>query len=276
MVVVPAGSFTMGVPDGEEAAEGVVVRGQAQPQLRVTLSQPFALGKYPVTRGQFLAFVTATGHQAGNSCWQITQVSGGARWTWQDRPGATWREPGIPQTADDPVVCVAWHDARAYVAWLSQRTGQRYRLPSEAEWEYAARAGTSGPRWWNGARDQACAYANVRDLTLAISLRQSDGTFFQCIDTFDFTAPVGRFPNNPFGLGDMLGNVWQWVEDCWYMNLSGMPQNGTARLSGDCSRRVLRGSSWLSDASSLRAGNRSWDVVGSRAGHMGFRVARTP
>jgi formylglycine-generating enzyme required for sulfatase activity len=275
MVWVPAGGFTMGVPSGEEEREGVPqeFRGRSTPQLRVTVPR-FALGVHTVTRGECLAFAAATGRPVGASCWHFTDIGGG-NWNFRERNGLNWTNPGFSQSGNEPIVCVNWHDASAYAAWLSSRTGRRYRLPSEAEWEYAARAGTPGPRWWGG-REAACAHANVRDFSFAGHYNfQRDSTYFQCADGFAHTAPVGSFPANPFGLRDMLGNVWQWTADCWNPTLSGQPANGAARLTGDCSLRVVRGGAWNSDPGVVRAGFRTWSPPGSRNSNTGFRVART-
>ena len=248
MVLVPAGSFTMGSPASEEGRydnEG--------PVHRVRIPEPFAVGKYEVTRGEFARFVSATGHDTGSSCW--TREGG----KWKNRSGWSWRSPGYSQTERDPAVCVSWEDARSYARWLSGKTGKEYRLLSESEWEYAARAGTTTRYYWGNAIGRNRANCNG------------------CGSRWDNeqTAPVGSFAANGFGLHDMHGNVWEWVEDCWNDDYAGAPSDGSAWESGNCARRVLRGGSWSGDPRYLRAANRGRSDTGFRSGSLGFRVART-
>ena len=187
------------------------------------------------------AFVRATGHQAA----------------------ADWRHPPFPQTDRHPVVNVSWNDAKAYVAWLSQTTERQYRLPSEAEWEYAARAGTATARYWGDRTRDACRYANV------------DDTAHGCEGGYGRTMPVGSFEHNRFGLYDMLGNVWEWTEDCWNGNYDGAPADGSPWLRGNCSRRVMRGGSWGLDPKRIRSANRNYGTTGIWGDIIGFRVARS-
>ncbi len=273
MVRLPAGAFVMGAAPGEEEREGVPqeFRGRSQPQMRISIGYSVAMGKYEVTRGEFAAFAQATGHQAGSSCWGL-----GSDGRWGEQQGLSWRNPGFPQTERDPVVCVSWNDAQAYAEWLRRSTGKAYRLPTEAEWEYAARAGSQRARYWGDGRDGACRHANVADLTLADALRfeKKPEHFFLCPDGYVYTAPVGRFIPNAFGLYDMLGNAWEWVGDCWNENYVGAPGTPAYR-DGDCSRRVARGGGWVNDPHNVRAAGRSGVVTGYRYYVLGFRVART-
>jgi formylglycine-generating enzyme required for sulfatase activity len=190
----------------------------------------------------------------------------------------SWRDPGFPQTDRDPVVNVSATDATAYAAWLSRKTGKAYRLPSEAEWEYAARAGATTARFWGDDRDRtaACGYANVADETLRENFfAQPDrDRFFACDDSYAATSPVGKFHRNGFGLYDMLGNVWQWTADCYSNGYSGAPSDGSAWTTGDCDRRVLRGGSWAAIPRFLRAGTRSRIGTDKRGNDAGFRLAR--
>jgi len=246
LVRIPPGSFTMGSSAAEQQREGIpkAYGDQELPQHAVTIGYAFRMGKYEVTRGEFAAFMQATGHSIVGSC--------------------PWRNPGFGQTDRDPVVCVSWDDARAYVAWLNQTTGKAYRLPSEAEWEYAARARTSTARYWGDGLQDACRYANV------------DESAFKCSDGHRTTAPVGKFLPNDFGLHDMLGNVWEWTADCWTGHYFNAPTNGDARSTGDCTRRVLRGGSWtVGPAHHVRAAYRASDVAAGRFVFVGFRVARS-
>jgi formylglycine-generating enzyme len=274
MVVIPPGSFTMGVPPGEEEREAVPeqFRGRSLPQHRVTIQYSFSLSRHEVTRVQFSAFVQATGHMTGTSC---RTLGDDKRFT--DTPGRDWRNPGFLQTPNDPVVCVSWNDALAYVTWLKRTTGKEYRLPSEAEWEYAARAGSTTARYWGDGRDNACLYGNVSDLTLARrnNLEKQPQFFFPCPDEHLYTAPVGQFRPNAFGLFDMLGNAMEWVGDCWKVNYNGAPTNGSYwAASGDCSSRVVRGGSWNDGPRVLRAGFRIDFAAGYRSHNLGFRVVR--
>lgn len=244
MVVVPAGQFVMGSPAAEPGrydSEG--------PQHTVALRW-FALGRQDVTVRQYAAFVRETGYEPEDCDW----------------PRRTnWHSPGF--LPDAPVVCVSWHDAQAYIAWLNGKVGGSakgpYRLPSEAEWEYAARAGTVTSRWWGEAIGQGKANCNG------------------CGSPWDNRqiAPAGSFAANPFGLYDMLGNAWQWVEDCWNETYQGAPTDGRAWVAGDCAKRVLRGGSWSSLPEFLRSAARNRDDAGNRAhdyaGYAGFRVAMT-
>ena len=250
MVVIPAGGFLMGSPASEQErydSEG--------PQHAVSLRW-FALGRHDVTVDEFAAFVRETGYEPGECNWPR---------------GSTWQSAGFAPA--DPVVCVNWHDAKAYVAWLNRKvrgqspastgTDGPYRLPSEAEWEYAARAGTTTARWWG---DQIGAgHANCNGCGSAWDNRQ--------------LSTVESFPPNPFGLYDMLGNVWQWTEDCWNESYVDAPGDGSPWLSGDCGKRVLRGGSWSNLPRFVRSAARNRDAAANRnfdyAYYVGFRVAMT-
>jgi formylglycine-generating enzyme len=272
MVRIPPGTFLMGAAEHDREGADPKVVALELPQHRVTLRYGFLLGKYEVTRAQFSAFVAATGHAAGDSCYAY-----GSDGKWSDQAGRSWRKPGYPQTEDDPVVCVNWHDAKTYAAWLQRRTGRPYRLPSEAEWEYAARAGAQTVRFWGDGREAACRYANVADLTAANALnwKKEARLIFSCADTYTYTAPVGRFEANAFGLHDMLGNVWEWAEDCGNNSYQGAPTDGSAWVAGECSNRVVRGGSWLNSPRLQRSATRGGDRAGNRTDFIGFRVART-
>lgn len=251
MLSVPSGSFMMGSPAAKEG-----------PQRRVSFGYAFSLAKYEVTRGEFEAFTRTTGYLPPRD----GQVP--------DRPTDHWRRPGFDQTDGHPVVNVTWQDAAAYVAWLRKITGKDYRLPSEAEWEYAARAGTTTARYWGDG--EACGHANVGDLSFAKTLTgiKGDPGLFSCTDGHVFTAPVGSFPANAWGFHDMLGNAQEWVLDCWTEGNAGAPANGDARQDGDCYRRVLRGGSWSSGPDGINVAGRVKELVGYTQFFIGFRVAR--
>ena len=254
LVVVPAGSYMMGSPPGEAGRDG-----DEGPVHRVTLDLPLAVGMYEVTREEYGRFVSATGHASGDSCW--TYKSG----KWKNRSGRHWKKPGFSQGKRHPVVCVSWNDARAYVRWLSRETGETYRLLSESEWEYVARAGTTGP--FHTGATISTKQANYDGNHTYGSGRK--GRFRKK------TTPVGEFPANGFGLYDVHGNVWEWVEDCWNGSYAGAPTDGSAWESGDCSRRVVRGGSWDSLPRYLRSALRLRITTGFRNLSVGFRVART-
>ena len=242
MVVVPAGSFMMGSPESEAGRN--VNEG---PVHRVTIARSFAVGVYEVTFEEWYACVS------GGGCGEYRP------------PNEGWGR------GRRPVMYVSWDDAKAYVEWLSRKTGQEYRLLSESEWEYVARAGTETARYWGENELGQCRYANGLD--------ESAGNFgfrpASCDDGHARTSPVGSYEVNGFGLHDVLGNVSEWVEDCWNESYHGAPVDGSAWEPGDCRSRVLRGGGWYFEPRNLRSANRSWNTIGIRNFIMGFRVART-
>ncbi len=256
MAVLPAGSYRMGSPSYEQGRQE-----NEGPVHEVTIAAPFAIGVYEVTVAEFGRFVDETGYPAGSSC--IT-FDGGA-----DRG---WRNPGFRQNGRHPAACVSWNDARVYAGWLSQKTGEEYRLPSESEWEYAARAGTSAARPWGEGESGQCRHANGAD---ASAKDHPLVRAASCRDEHERAAPVGSFGANGWGLHDMLGNVWEWTEDCWNDSYAGASSDGSAWEFGNCARRVLRGGSWFNEPSYLRAANRGRVTTGVRSSIIGFRVART-
>jgi formylglycine-generating enzyme required for sulfatase activity len=228
MIVIPAGAFTMGSPATEQGrftSEG--------PQHKVTIAKPFAVSKYDVTFADWDACVSVG---------------------------------GCPKAADSdlgrdtkPVINVGWDDAQTYVAWLSKMTGQPYRLLTEAEWEYAARVGTTTPYYWG--EDIGKGNANCSGCGSKWDNQQ--------------TSPVGSFAANQFGLYDMAGNVWQWVQDCYHPDYNGAPSDGSAWASGNCGIRFVRGGSWYFAPQYLRSAFRNWSSAGNRNNGLGFRVGRT-
>ena len=264
LVVVPGGSFMMGSPSGEAGRDD-----DEGPVHRVTISKPLAVGVYEVTVGEFGRFVGETGHVTGDSCWIY---EGGE---WKSRGGRNWRNPGFSQSDAHPVVCVNWEDAQAYVRWLSRETGEDYRLLSESEWEYVARGGTETSRYWGGGASAACRYVNVADRSLKEQYSGWRWKIHECRDGHVHTAPAGSFSPNGYGLYDVLGNVWEWVGDCWNDSYGGAPRDGRAWESGDCSLRVLRGGSWSNEPRSVRSADRGQYPTGFRPILAGFRVAST-
>lgn len=235
MVVVPSGSFLMGSPEGEEAREDI-----EGPQHRVTIAEPFAIGVYEVTFNE----------------WDACVADGGCNGYLPDDEG--WGR------GRRPVINVSWENAQAYLDWLSSSTGMAYRLPSEAEWEYAARAGTTTPFHFGPTISTDQANHNGTDTYGSGQKGVRRGQ----------TVQVGSFPANAFGLHDVHGNVWEWIEDCWNDRYAGAPANGTAWTSGYCGQRVLRGGSWYNDSGDLRSANRYANYTNTLFFSDGFRVAR--
>jgi len=259
MVGIPAGKFVMGSPPSEPGRfdnEG--------PQHVVTI-KAFALGKYDITSQQFLAFLNET-HYQPTPC-DLTLGMG-----WRSTGGGSVYSPEYEEPPKWPAVCLDWRDADAYIAWLNAKvrrirpnltseTGP-YRLPTEAEWEYAARAGTTTARWWGEAIGTNRANCNG------------------CGSPWDdkLLANVDAFAPSPFGLYGMLGNAWQWTADCWHTNYKGAPTDGTAWVEKNCTRRVIRGGSWDNLPVFVRSASRSGSVTDGGefdySSLTGFRVAR--
>ena len=262
MVVVPAGSYGMGSPPGEAEQESA--------WHRVTIEKRFAVGVYEVTRGEWSRYASETGHEA-DWCWSYEDQG------WLAESDRSWRNPGFVQSDTHPVVCVNWDDARQFVRWLSRKTGAEYRMLSESEWEYVARGGTSTSRYWERDESDQCDHANGADGTLKTRYPDWKDSVVSCVDGHLHTAPVGIFGANDYGLHDVFGNAWEWVEDCWHEGYSGAPSDGSPWThGGDCRTRVLRGGSWGNGPGVLRATYRNDDHWGGWTDNAnGFRVART-
>ena len=244
MVELPAGTFTRSL-----FAES--------PQQEVSVGA-FAIGKYEVTIGEFAAFVEATGRDIPAGC-QLFRVMGAL-----DDPAADWRRPGFQLQDNAPALCVTWDDAVAYAEWLSAETGASYRLPTEAEWDYAAHAGLE----------------NNLSYFLRAGLGRQEGNCHDCAG-FDmmgredllFALPVDTFGANDFGLHVMFGNAAEWVADCYNASYDGAPTDGTAWLEGNCDRRIPRGGAWYTFWNELAAYRPATDPD-IRDNGIGFRVAR--
>jgi formylglycine-generating enzyme required for sulfatase activity len=264
MLVVPAGSFTMGSPASEAGRE------DEGPQHPVKIARPFAAGKFHVTVDQFAAFAAEAGYDAGSKCWTF---EGGKA---EERQGRSWRNPGFTQSGSHPAVCLSWNDAKAYVAWLSSKTQKTYRLLTEAEWEYATRAGSTTRYFFGDDEKDLCRHGNGADQTAKSKIAGAgQWSTAPCSDGYAYTAPVGSFSPNKLGLYDMHGNAWQWVEDCYHDSYTGAQSDGSAWTSGDCSRRVLRGGSWSLYPRFLRSALRSRYSSDFRDVFSGFRLGRT-
>lgn len=273
MVVIPAGTFVMGQPESESQDRRF---GWGGPPVPVAISKPFAIGRTEVTRAQFQAFMTATSYALTEPCGSVwlalveEEYGANAQPSWQDP-----LYPGGHQPSDQhPMVCVGWPDVQAYVDWLNTKSqdGWTYHLPSEAQWEYAARAGTETVRPWGGTLEESCAYANIGDTAYAAAIGSET---VNCTDGYAFTSPVGSFPPNGFGLHDTMGNVWEWTQDCWVDDHTGA--TGTERAvgeEGDCTKRVMRGGGFSSEEWYVRVTTRGADPVPrTRLVLLGLRVA---
>jgi len=277
MVVIPAGKYTMG-----SAATDVTADALEQPS-HVVHVRSFAAAKFDVSLSEWRAFVRATNRLTALGC----------QWTGKEGPeaekAASWDNLGFSQTVRDPVVCVTWQDARDYARWLSVKTGKRYRLLSEAEWEYASRAGVSSPYPWKPGTSHEFANHGTEECCGGLASGR---------DKWVNTSPGGAFPANSFGLHDMNGNVMQWVEDCFAPTYSDTPRDGSANrksvavnVIGDlkdlngtmtCDYRVLRGGDWAQHVRWIRSAARSFApppgpgpaLNAYRSGGVGFRVAR--
>jgi formylglycine-generating enzyme required for sulfatase activity len=258
VVVLPAGRFQQ----GSSRAEG----GSSfeMPAHWVNIGRPLGMSLNVVTVEEFQQFIAATGREM-----QGCDTYDGE---WKSRPDSSWKSPGFPQTGTHPVTCVSWDDAQAYARWLSGKTGHQYRLPSASEWEFAARSGGEAVLPWGANAAAACASANVADASAA--QRYPGWTVFACNDGYVYTAPVGSFKANSFGLNDMLGNVFQWTEDCWQADYVGAPVDGSALNSGDCSEHELRGGSWFSTPAYVRANYRNHFAAGYRTSSAGIRLVK--
>jgi formylglycine-generating enzyme len=294
MVLIPAGEFMMGNGESAKATaafftgkphgEYLTVRHfqDEQPQHRVRIAQPFHLGMYHVTRGQFRQFVNDTGYKTdaekgekpGAMGWHIEKgIAFNEKWSW--------RNAAFEQTDEHPVVNVSWNDAVAFCKWLSRKEGHTYRLPTEAEWEYACRAGTT-TRYYSGDDPETLArVGNVADATLVANWQSDRSLHYYTIkasDGYAFTSPVGSFQPNAFGLYDMHGNAWQWCAD-WYGAeyyadcAAVLAYSPTGPYSGQA--RVVRGGSWDTWPSRNRSAQRLPARPCYRTDRLGFRVART-
>ncbi len=245
IVVVPPGSFLMGSPDTEEGRDG-----DEGPQHEVTIDYAFAVGVYEVTFDEWDACVR------GGGCGGYEPSD----WGW----GRGTR----------PVMEVHWEDAWRYADWLSEQTGEEYRLLSEAEWEYVARPGTRTARYWGETVRDQCQNANGYDAS-GHAEYASDREMAGCRDRAPKTAPVGSYRPNGFGLHDVLGNVYEWVDDCRNQDYEGAPTDGSSWYGGDCTRRIRRGGSWLHSPNEHRSAQRGGYPVDMRNFSQGFRVAQS-
>ncbi|MFZ4535470.1 SUMF1/EgtB/PvdO family nonheme iron enzyme [Propionivibrio sp.] len=290
MVVIPAGKFMMGT----SAAELMVLKkspwvienfthsyDEESPRHEVKIGSALAVGRTEVTVGEYARFVSAkayrTDAEKGDGCYVLKSDGG----DWKKRAEANWKAPGFAQTDQHPVVCVSWNDAQAYVKWLAKKTEKGYRLLSEAEWEYAARGGSSARYPWGDDADykNICGYANHADRSYADKYPKDTSVNKICSDGTVLVAETKHYPANGFGLYDMHGNAMEWVEDCAHKNYAGAPSDGRAWTSA-CEKaeggvgRMARGGSWYNSPVNLRSAYRFGGEPSMRASAGGFRVAR--
>jgi formylglycine-generating enzyme required for sulfatase activity len=291
LTLVPAGEFKMGSGESAEATTAFFSKTygpdwigdhpfeEEHPQHRVRITKPFYLGTYHVTRGQFRQFVKDTGYRTDA---EKGEKPGAFGWD-QDREDLvrnakySWRNAGFEQTDEHPVVNVSWNDAVAFCKWLSKKEGKTYRLPTEAEWEYACRAGAT-TRYYSGDDPETLAkVANVADAAIKTKFPSWKRSAIRASDGYLFTSPVGSFKPNAFGLYDMHGNAWQWCADSYSENfyVESSVDDPICSYGSVPYRVALRGGSWHDGPSSARSATRDGDVPGDRFGHTGFRVART-
>ncbi len=260
--MVPAGSFCMGDLAGVGEEDEQPVREVEVPA--------FWIARHEITRGQFAEFVRDTSYttdaedeRSGNlGCLAVVPE----KWSFQYRAASNWLSPGFVQTDRHPVVCVSYQDALAFIEWLSEKSENSFRLPTEAEWEYVARAGAGSVYPWGESPELSCRYANVADQSSWPGFAKSPFGRIDCDDGFAFTAPVGNFDSNEYGISDLHGNVWEWLSDCYRKSYA------PDLFDENCEIRVFRGSSWMNSAKSLRSANRSKNGETDRLNTVGFRL----
>ena len=256
MVRIESGCFAMGSNPSEAG------RHDNEPSHAACVGN-FSIARHEVTRGQYDAFVSETGRETPNGC----QTYGDRG--WGSRFGSNWRDPGYAQNDDHPVACVSRDDALAYARWLSERQGQSYRLPTEAEWEYAARGGSGAARHWGNDAGQACLWGNVGDHALQHHYREWSWTIHACSDGYIHTAPVGSYRANPYALHDMIGNLWEWTCSGYDAAYRGAEH----RCTWDDLNGVARGGSWSNSPRWARSAGRFENPVDARFDLVGFRLA---
>jgi formylglycine-generating enzyme required for sulfatase activity len=272
LVVIPTGSFMMGAPAGESGA-----RANEQPQRQVRIDTGFALGRDDVSVGEFRVFIDDSGYATDAEKAGASSIYDENTGRMIDRRGITWRDDylGNDAGADLPVIHVSWNDASAYAQWLSARTGKHYRLPSEAEFEYALRAGTQTRYPWGDGNPPRAIDNFTGEGDRSPRLKRSWAKAFRRYDDgYWGPAPIGKFPANAFGLIDMNGNVSEWVADCWHDNYTRAPTDSSAWMNPGCAEHVIRGGSWGSAPDQVRSAYRLSAPSNTRSARVGIRVAR--
>ena len=274
MVVVPAGEFDMGATAQEHRQQGVpdIFANREKPVHRVTIGRSFAMSRNEITRAQYAVFVAETHRPIAEDCIGYDREKD----NWGRRSGS-WQKPGFEQKDDEPVVCISWVDATEYAAWLAKKTGKRYRLPTEAEWEYAARAGTTTARYWGDSPQVVCENSNAMSTATFIALGSPESwqDKLVCTSREAWTMSVGSFESNAFGLNDLYGGVWEWVADCAHQNYDGAPVDGSSWDKSGCDSRIVRGGAFHSEFWLIRSATRGAGLnPEARPVASGIRVAR--
>ena len=271
LVVLPLGTYRMGTPENQPG-----LRENETPDHEVSIARAIALGRTEVTVAQFGAFARAADYETDAERTGTSSYYDEPTGRIATRKGMNWRRDfmGARARQEDPVVHVSWNDAQAYLAWLSERTGETYRLPTEAEFEYALRAGSQTRYPW-GDGDPPMGTGNLTGAgDRSVSKRRWNAAFSNYGDGYWGPAPAGRFAANAFGLFDLEGNLSEWVEDCWHDSYLRAPDDGSAWVNRGCDRRVVRGGSWGSAPEQVRSAYRSGSPPNVRGARTGFRVAR--
>ena len=283
IALVPAGTFAMGSSKDEQdtatkSLERAGVKGfdfsDESPRHKVTITDPFYIGIHEVSRELFAVFVRDAEYKTDAEREGFAWVFSGGKWEKKD--GASWKNPGFDQTDRHPVVCVSWNDARAFCEWLAKKSRMQVRLPTEAEWEYACRAGTATAYQWGDDPQKGEGWLNGADLTAAekYNFNKSVDNLFMWQDGFAATAPGGSFKANPFGIYDMHGNVFEWCGDWYGRYADGDQENPTGPANGQF--RVARGGAWYDVPWHCRAANRVRDIPTYCRINVGLRVVVIP
>jgi formylglycine-generating enzyme required for sulfatase activity len=276
LVTIPAGTALLGA-----SATDPFRKADELPERTFAIARPFAVSRSEITRAEFEAFVRATHREIQGKCLTDRREPG----NWQLDDATTFRDPGFAQSDDHPVACVSWDDANAYIAWLNTQTSGGYRMLTEVEWEYVARAGAGQNSiypWGANAAD-GCAFANGFDRIALVHYANMDRSGYDAFDPMDCsdarlnTAPVGSYAPNAFGVYDMIGNVSEWVDDCFTATHDALNSSGASPTidGGACARRIAKGGSWGTLAHNLRVADRFPYAPGHRDDSIGIRVAKT-
>ncbi len=281
-VWLPKGCFEMGQTNeeknylikevGRETSD--IYFRDALPRHRVCVDG-FWMGRYEVTKAQFRKFVKTAAYKTDaekkGKAWILNESTD---WQYKEQQGYFWDRPGFNQQESHPVVCVSWNDAKAFAAWLGKKTGTKFDLPAEAQWEYAARAGTTGMGFWRNDDSKACIYANILDKESLTRKGLSSKYCFPCDDHYFFTSPAGTYKANAFGLYDMLGNVWEWCEDVYVKNAYSKHGLNNPVVESGGSLRVIRGGSWFFDSWYIQCASRYGNLTSNTDSNLGFRLIR--
>ena len=252
---IPGGSFII----GDHSGSG---QNDEQPLKRINI-EGFWIMTTEVTRSAYAEFVRQQSYSYEKGCW----VHDGR---WVKRKNLDWQNPGFVQEENHPVTCVSWNDVQAFIIWLNSQTDYKFRLPTEAEWEFATRAGSDTVYFFGQLPGKLCEFANAAD----VSSLQDYPNFSanDCDDGYVRTSPVAKFKPNPNGIYDVYGNVWEWVEDCWSSDYKTLSNDGSANLSGDCQRRGFRGGGYGDIPHFARSTLRNRGNKSHRKDYIGFRL----